>query len=81
MNPKISDDEIEKLRLYEATGSVGLFIGIKALYTPEKPLYYKDLRINFCPRCHSVITNNNRYCSWCGQAIDWRDNELQSCSE
>lgn len=28
-----------------------------------------------CPKCDSVVNQLNKYCSQCGQALDWSDTE------
>lgn len=42
--------------------------------TPKKPIY--ESKMPRCPSCRSWIQNNEsiqKYCNFCGQALDWSD--------
>ena len=28
-----------------------------------------------CPRCHNEVSDNRYYCTYCGQALDWGEDE------
>lgn len=37
---------------------------------PKKPIY-----LNKCAKCENHIHKNDKYCSHCGQKLDWRKDE------
>lgn len=41
---------------------------------PKKTLWGGDNRTSWrsCPMCHSRMHNTCKFCSQCGQALDWR---------
>lgn len=47
---------------------------------PERDEEYPLSRV--CPRCRGYlgnvqfVSNNYRYCQWCGQAIDWEEENV-----
>ena len=50
---------------------------------PKKPLPESDIYKEYlfgneavCPNCrHMVVPYNGYYCKWCGQLIDWEDED------
>lgn len=50
---------------------------------PKKPLPASDIDTEYlfgkeavCPNCrHMVVPYSGYYCTWCGQLIDWEDEE------
>lgn len=64
-------------------------VAVKALkkQIPKKPLiikHDKDIKLGSatwkagvpiykCPRCNGFISRSNKFCTDCGQALDWRD--------
>ena len=46
---------------------------------PKKPIerfmLSYDIDAGVCPLCSVGVNEEMKYCSYCGQAIDWKDNE------
>ena len=70
----------EIIYVYQGNGSYGLsedycILGIREIYPLEKQIPAKvDIKASCwrCPIC-GVEAHGTRYCSNCGQALDWRD--------
>ena len=52
--------------------------------TPKKPCNIEEcisllddemFRFGWCASCHKRVTNREKYCDVCGQAIDWSEEE------
>ena len=59
---------------------INLTIKDLAKYTPRKPKKYDSLPFHRCPNCGGAIRiysddPYNKFCKFCGQAIDWREEE------
>lgn len=45
---------------------------------PKKPTVYDSVPHGRCPSCRNAVRMycddpKNKYCIWCGQALDWRE--------
>ena len=40
-------------------------------YTARKPI--EKFPFDLCPSCNTVVSEHNKFCSECGQKLDWRD--------
>lgn len=38
---------------------------------PKEPYYWGKISKYECPICDKPVFNNMRYCSYCGQKLDW----------
>lgn len=67
-----TDEEVRNKRT-----AINTYLLIKKKLTPMKPnMFSAEGRIFYmCPLCGTIIYTNNNYCSNCGQAIDWGDND------
>ena len=66
----LMDDEEEGIECHE--------LAIKALekQIPKKPIFTEDKQFALCPCCDMKgLTDKQKYCDNCGQAIDWSDEE------
>lgn len=65
---------INRLAEYE---NIGEPEKIKNICPSIMPLGDDELLYGECPSCKSVVLKSGktaqRYCPWCGQAIDWRE--------
>ena len=55
--------------------STSIAIDCMAMRNPRKPEWVS--KMPKCPICHNWINNNEttqKYCNYCGQAIDWEEN-------
>ena len=41
--------------------------------TPKKPEQFGNN--GYCPKCHYLVHSFYEYCCWCGQALDWSDED------
>lgn len=60
----------------EAIEANGLAILALEKQIPKKPTEYDSVPHGRCPSCHNAVRMycddpKNKYCIWCGQAIDW----------
>ena len=60
------------------TNQCEYFLAINALEKriPKKPIFTEDKQFALCPCCDMKgLTDKQKYCDNCGQAIDWSDEE------
>ena len=71
---RVAIQALEKVQQFEAIGTIEEFKDLKEKATPKKLEIdkfwgYDDL---MCPNCKSYKIRNPKYCSNCGQKLDWQ---------
>lgn len=79
MTPQKVISELNKLKTGAPCSDVdkrdkAIEIAKEAVVSTEarKPIYYELEGGDFeCPRCYELVDDGDRFCSNCGQALDW----------
>ena len=63
------------LNIKDPTHKEVLKIVVEALEkrTAKKPI--EKFPFHHCPSCNTVVSEHNKFCSECGQKLDWSDTE------
>lgn len=62
-----------ELKDYKSIGTIEEFKALKEKSVAKKPRWHGH---HFCPHCNSIVYVNggkNRYCTSCGQKLDWSE--------
>lgn len=69
---------LEEVQKYRAIGTVEEFRAVMENQTDEKPTAVHGIFGGTeyeCKNCGSNVCYGDEYCRWCGQKIDWSDEE------
>ncbi len=74
----IAISALEEIQKYRALGTVEELWGAMEKQRAKKPKKIKPCKsVSYysCPECGGLLGANQEYCEFCGQAIDWSDEE------
>ncbi len=67
---------LEEVQQYQALGTVEELREAREKQRKKKPILNKTMNIYFCPVCERRVNHaHSMFCSGCGQAIDWSEEE------
>lgn len=68
---------IEILEAGEERKIAARYVRIKnmSIAALKKQIREKPIAVNECPECRTRMMIHNNFCPWCGQALDWQEEQ------